>query len=186
MNRGTVEMGREADLWLPVRISEANLTGSGWRNTCQGSNRTSLRNRRLTLHTVSLRSCSLFLSTFNDVIKSANVIYCLNKHNRMIVNSKEGGSCRGVTRRPGFETGSVHVGFMVDKRSLRQVFLWVLRFSLSISFHRGSPYSYITWGMNNRPVKPQFRDIVSPHRHEREHEGRWNRQWYIITHCTTI
>jgi hypothetical protein len=25
-------------------------------------------------------------------------------------------------------------------------------FSLSISFHRSSPYSYFTWGMNNRPV----------------------------------
>jgi hypothetical protein len=24
-------------------------------------------------------------------------------------------------------------------------------FSLSVSFHFGSPYSYITWGMNNKP-----------------------------------
>jgi hypothetical protein len=39
------------------------------------------------------------------------------------------------------------VGFVVDI-----VELGVLLFSLSVSFHRGSPYSYITWAMNNRPV----------------------------------
>jgi hypothetical protein len=31
-------------------------------------------------------------------------------------------------------------------------FLRVFRFSLSISFRRGSPYSYITRGINNRAV----------------------------------
>jgi hypothetical protein len=31
-------------------------------------------------------------------------------------------------------------------------FLRVIRFPLSISFHRCCPYVYITWGMNNRPV----------------------------------
>jgi hypothetical protein len=25
-------------------------------------------------------------------------------------------------------------------------------FTLSVSFHRDSPFSYITWGVNNRPV----------------------------------
>jgi hypothetical protein len=36
--------------------------------------------------------------------------------------------------------------------ALGQVFLRVPRFPLSISFHRGSPYSYIAWLMNNRPA----------------------------------
>jgi hypothetical protein len=34
-------------------------------------------------------------------------------------------------------------------------------FSLSISFHCGSPYSYITWGMNNRPVRFQVLTAAS-------------------------
>jgi hypothetical protein len=38
-------------------------------------------------------------------------------------------------RRPGFDPGSVHVGFVVDKVALGQVFSQVLRFSLLISFH---------------------------------------------------
>jgi hypothetical protein len=55
-------------------------------------------------------------------------------------------------RRTGFAPGSVHVGFVVDKAALGQGFLRVLRFPLSLSFHCGSPCSYITWGMNKRPV----------------------------------
>jgi hypothetical protein len=38
-------------------------------------------------------------------------------------------------RRPGFDPGSVHVGFVVEKVALGQVFLRVVGFSLSISFH---------------------------------------------------
>jgi hypothetical protein len=34
----------------------------------------------------------------------------------------------------------------------RSGFLRVLRFSLPTPFHRGSPYSYIIWSMNNKPV----------------------------------
>jgi hypothetical protein len=46
-------------------------------------------------------------------------------------------------RRPWFAPGSIHVGFVVDKVALGQVFLRVLRFSpVSISFHRRSPNSY--------------------------------------------
>jgi hypothetical protein len=39
-------------------------------------------------------------------------------------------------RRPGFDSGSVHIGFVVDRVALGQVFLRVLRFPLSISTHR--------------------------------------------------
>jgi hypothetical protein len=47
---------------------------------------------------------------------------------------------------------AVHVGFVVDKLALGQVFSELFSFSLSVSFHHGSLYSYIIWGMNNRPV----------------------------------
>jgi hypothetical protein len=46
-------------------------------------------------------------------------------------------------RRPGFATGSIDVGFVVDKVALGQVFLRVLRFfPVNISFHRRSSNSY--------------------------------------------
>jgi hypothetical protein len=46
-------------------------------------------------------------------------------------------------QRPGFAPWSIHVGFVVDKVALGQVFLRVLRFSpVNISFHRRSPNSY--------------------------------------------
>jgi hypothetical protein len=44
-------------------------------------------------------------------------------------------------RRPAFVPVSVHVEFVVDRVALGQVFLRVIRFPLSMSFHRGSPYS---------------------------------------------
>jgi hypothetical protein len=45
---------------------------------------------------------------------------------------------------------SIHVGSVVDKLALAQVFLSSL-FSLSISFHHDSPYSTIR-GMNNKQI----------------------------------
>jgi hypothetical protein len=39
------------------------------------------------------------------------------------------------------ETGVSACGFVVDKVALGQVFLHVLQFPMSISFHHGSPYS---------------------------------------------
>jgi hypothetical protein len=55
-------------------------------------------------------------------------------------------------RWPGFALGSVCVGFLVGKVELGHIFLRVLRFYLSITFYRGSPYSYIIRGINNRPA----------------------------------
>jgi hypothetical protein len=66
-------------------------------------------------------------------------------------------------RRPRFASGSVHVGFVVDKVTLGQVFTPVLWFS------------YIIWGMNNRPVggrssETQSHPInVSKYKIERSH-----------------
>jgi hypothetical protein len=50
--------------------------------------------------------------------------------------------------------GSVHVGFVIDKVALRQVFLTqeFFSFPLSVSLYHGSLCSYIIWGMNNRPI----------------------------------
>jgi hypothetical protein len=52
-------------------------------------------------------------------------------------------------RSPGFAPGSVHVGFVMGKAAPGQVFLVFFCFLLSV-FHRGAPYSYIVWVMNNR------------------------------------
>jgi hypothetical protein len=46
------------------------------------------------------------------------------------------------TRGPEFVPRSFHVGFLVDKVTLGQVFLRVHRFPLLISFHQGSGLSY--------------------------------------------
>jgi hypothetical protein len=69
-------------------------------------------------------------------------------------------------RRSGFAPVSVHVGFVVDKVALGQVFLRVLRVSsvsiitpsLSNSYHLGNE-QYVR-------CRQQLRDVVSPHRHE--------------------
>jgi hypothetical protein len=54
-------------------------------------------------------------------------------------------------RRPGFDPGSVHVGFMVDKVALGQVFPpEYFGFPLSISFDRCS----ITWKKTEIFFKP--------------------------------
>jgi hypothetical protein len=56
-------------------------------------------------------------------------------------------------RSPGFVPRSVRVGFVVDKVTLKRVFPEFFNLSLSISFHRLSPYSYIIWGMSNMSVR---------------------------------
>jgi hypothetical protein len=55
-----------------------------------------------------------------------------------------------VSRRPLIAPGSVHVGFVLDKMATGQVYLRVLPYSLSISYHRGSSYTHIAWGIHNR------------------------------------
>jgi hypothetical protein len=57
-------------------------------------------------------------------------------------------------------------GILVDKVAPGQVFVRVLRFTLLVSFHRGGPYSYITWGVNDRPAGGRSSETVSPYRHE--------------------
>jgi hypothetical protein len=55
-------------------------------------------------------------------------------------------------QRPIFEPGSVHVGIVVDKVALGEVFLRVPLISPSTLFDHISPYSCIILGVNNRPV----------------------------------
>jgi hypothetical protein len=61
-----------------------------------------------------------------------------------------------LSRRPLTAEAGVRARFCPcgsrDRVALTQVFLQVLWFPLSVSFHHDSPYSYIIWGMNNRPV----------------------------------
>jgi hypothetical protein len=52
--------------------------------------------------------------------------------------------------RPGLAPGSVHVKFAEEKVALGQVYLQVLPFSPSITFHWGCT-PYIISGMNGRP-----------------------------------
>jgi hypothetical protein len=54
---------------------------------------------------------------------------------------------QAVSRRPFtaeacYRVRSIHLGFVVHKVALGQVFLRVLQFFLSISFHRRSPNPY--------------------------------------------
>jgi hypothetical protein len=56
------------------------------------------------------------------------------------------------TPRPGFAPRWVHLGLVVDTMTMGKVFYAFFGFPLSISFHCGSPYWYINWMMNKRPV----------------------------------
>jgi len=55
-------------------------------------------------------------------------------------------------QRPGFAPGSVDMGVWWMKWHWNRFFSEFFGFPLSVSFHRGCPYSYIIWGMNSRPV----------------------------------
>jgi hypothetical protein len=63
-------------------------------------------------------------------------------------------------RKPTFALGSVHVVFVVGKVPPGEIFLRVLRFSLSLSFHLVSTYSYIL-EINNRPVGGRSSETLS-------------------------
>jgi hypothetical protein len=88
---------------------------------------------------------------------------------------------QAVSRRPltavaGFAFGSVHVGFVMEKVALGQVFLRVLLFSLPVSFHRSSPYSYFL-GDKDRLVDGHNRHSFTPS------TWRWTRMetWFMLT-----
>jgi hypothetical protein len=52
-------------------------------------------------------------------------------------------SRRPLTAEAWVQRGSVHMGFVIYRVALGQVFLRVLRLSHVSSFHRASPLSYI-------------------------------------------
>jgi hypothetical protein len=68
-------------------------------------------------------------------------------------------------RQPGFESGSIHVGFVVDKVALRQVFSEYLGFPMPILIPPISPQSPspIIRGWYNRPVVAAVSN-VPPHK----------------------
>jgi hypothetical protein len=55
-------------------------------------------------------------------------------------------------RSTGFAAGSIHVGFVVDKVALGQVFLRVLRFFPCQYHSTVALQTHIIWGMNNMSV----------------------------------
>jgi hypothetical protein len=73
--------------------------------------------------------------------------------------------------RPGIVLGSVHVGFVVDKVALGQVFSQVLWFSpvniipplVSILIYYLRDEQWALWW-------PQFKDIISSHRHKEQQQ----------------
>jgi hypothetical protein len=71
-------------------------------------------------------------------------------------------------RSPEFSPGSIHVGFVVDKVALVQVFFSeVFGFPLSVSFHRRSRYLCVIWGMNSMPVNGSSSETqISPHKNQ--------------------
>jgi hypothetical protein len=68
-----------------------------------------------------------------------------------------------------FAHGSVHVGYVVDKVALGQVFSEFFCIPLSILIHRGSILRYLMKDEQWARRWQQFRDIVSPHRHKLQH-----------------
>jgi hypothetical protein len=71
-----------------------------------------------------------------------------------------------LPRRPGFAPGSVHVGFVVDKMALEQVFLQVLRFS-PVNIIPPWHYMLIYHLQDEQYARwPQFRDILLHNPHE--------------------
>jgi hypothetical protein len=73
-----------------------------------------------------------------------------------------------VTRLSPWRPGSVHVGFVVDKVGLGQVFLQILWFSPSVLFHRVFILIYNLGDEHLACWWLQFRDTVLPHWHEQQ------------------
>jgi hypothetical protein len=74
------------------------------------------------------------------------------------------------SRKPGFAPGSVCVVFVMDKVILGQVFLPVVPF-FPVSIIPPWLYVLIYHLLDEQQARwwPQFRDILSPHRHKHEH-----------------
>jgi hypothetical protein len=71
--------------------------------------------------------------------------------------------------RPEIAPGSIRVGFVMDKAAQGEVSLRVLRVSpVSIIPPLLSILIYHLWDEQQARWWPQFRDVVSPHRHEQQ------------------
>jgi hypothetical protein len=97
-------------------------------------------------------------------------------------------------RRPGFEPRSVYVGFVVES-STGTGFPSTSTVPKSVSLHRGSPYSFVVWGMNNRPVGGSSSEtcchpiyINNNREGLRIYRGRWDHNNTIISreNCARI
>jgi hypothetical protein len=72
-------------------------------------------------------------------------------------------------RRPGFVSGSVHMGLVEDKVALGQLFSEFFGLHMSMSFHRGFILMYHLWDELKARWWPQFIDTVSPQRYEQQY-----------------
>jgi hypothetical protein len=89
-------------------------------------------------------------------------------------------------RRPGFTPGSIHVGIVVDKVTLGQVVLQVLRLSPVNIIPRGCPYTCITSTMNNSPVGGRSSEIYfHPIDMNKNKEGTEYHFFYIFSSTRT-
>jgi hypothetical protein len=85
----------------------------------------------------------------------------LSKNPNGVANQKTNMDCLWSCHGSGGWIGSC--GFMMDKVALGQTFFELFGFPLSLSFHRGSPCSYIIWVMNIRPVDGRSSETWSHH-----------------------
>jgi hypothetical protein len=73
----------------------------------------------------------------------------------------QGVSRQPFTRRPRFEPWSVQVGFMVETWHWDRFSFEFFRLPLSVSFHRGYPYTCIICRINNRNVGDRSSETYS-------------------------
>jgi hypothetical protein len=71
-------------------------------------------------------------------------------------------------RRDRFASGSVRVGFVVDKWHWDTFLAKFFGCRLLLLFHRGYPYSDMIWGMNNKPVSGRSSETSSTHQREQK------------------
>jgi hypothetical protein len=75
-----------------------------------------------------------------------------------------------LNSKPRFRAQGSPEWFVVDKLTLGRLYLRVLRFPLSVSFHRCSVFTHVSsGGWTKGPLEAQFhRDTVSPHRNSKK------------------
>jgi hypothetical protein len=88
------------------------------------------------LHVSVTRKCRWSVLGYMTTLYQQERCFVVELDNRMVMMGHDMG--QAVSRQPvntwgsGSRPSHVYVGFMVDRVALRQVFLWIIRFSLSV------------------------------------------------------